>query len=91
LERRHGAKVALVEAAKAPRLVALGQNYDRAVSEPQTEVRIPGIELGYRPVVTSLQAGDVVASRREITEEGTPSYFAEAGSEQVVDLARNRR
>src|SRR4051794_18069259 len=80
----------LVEAQDAPGSVSLRKNCDRAIGKTQREIRIAGVKLGDRRIVTRFQAGDVIAPRGEITEEGTSSRMAKADTQQIVDLGRDR-
>ena len=82
--------MALVEAEQAPGLIALRQNRDRAVGETEAEIGVAGVEVDDRLVIAGFQACDVVALSGEIAEEGAPGRFAEADTEQVVDLGGDR-
>ena len=83
--------MALVEAEKATGFIALRKDRDRAIGKTEAEIGVASVELGDHPVVTGLQARDVIAPRGEIAEEGASCRMAEADAQQIVDLGRNRR
>jgi hypothetical protein len=90
LQRRYGAKMALVEAEKATGFIALRKDRDRAIGKTEAEIGVAGVELRDHPVIAGFQARDVIAPCGEIAEEGTSGRMAEADAEQIVDLGRNR-
>lgn len=90
LRWRNGPEMPLVEAEKALGFVALRENLDRAIGRTEAEIGVAGVEFGNRAVVIGFQACDVIAAGGQIAEEGAPGRFAEADTEQVVDLGRNR-
>lgn len=77
MKRSHRAKVTFIEAQNPRCAVASSEHDERAVGEPQSEVRVASFQIDDARVILMLQRSDREAPSRKVGYEGSACGGAE--------------